>query len=54
MMGTTYFIVAAVAVILSLVFRKIGKTKASIVINVIAIVYIAAVLAVNSLVGSFL
>ena len=48
-MGATFFAVAAVAVIMSLVFRKKGKIKASIWINVIAFVYIALVLAVNSL-----
>ena len=49
MMGATFFAVAAVAVIMSLVFRKKGKIKARIWINVIAFVYIALVLAVNSL-----
>ena len=53
-MGGIYFVVAAVAVILSLVFRKKGKIKASIWINVIALVYIATVLAVNSLAGKIL
>ena len=53
-MGGIYFVVAAVAVILSLVFRKKGKLKASIWINVIALVYIATVLAVNSLAGKIL
>ena len=53
-MGAIYFLVAAVAVILSLVFRKKGKIKASIWINVIALVYIATVLAVNSLAGKIL
>ena len=53
-MGATYFIFAAAAVVLSLVFRKIGKTKTSIWINIIAFVYIIAVLTVNSLAGSFL
>ena len=53
-MGGIYFIIAAVATILSLVFRKKGKLKASIWINVIALVYIAAVLAVNSLAGKIL
>jgi sulfite exporter TauE/SafE len=48
MMSGTYFLVAGAAVILSLVFRKSGKTKASIWINVIAFLYIAAVLAINS------
>ena len=53
-MGGIYFVVAAVAAILSLVFRKKGKLKASIWINVIALVYIATVLAVNSLAGKIL
>ena len=53
-MGGIYFVVAAVAAILSLIFRKKGKLKASIWINVIALVYIAAVLAVNSLAGKIL
>ena len=53
-MGGIYFIVAAVAVILSLVFRKKGKLKASIWINVIALAYILTVLAVNSLAGKIL
>ena len=48
MMSGAYFLVAGAAVILSLVFRKSGKTKASILVNVIAFLYIAAVLAINS------
>ena len=48
MMSGTYFLVAGAAVILSLVFRKSGKTKASIWVNVIAFLYIAAVFAINS------
>ena len=48
MMSGTCFLVAGAAVILSLVFRKSGKTKASIWVNVIAFLYIAAVLAINS------
>ena len=53
-MGGIYFVVAAVAVILSLVFRIKGKLKTSIWINVIALAYIATVLAVNSLAGKIL
>ena len=53
-MGGIYFVVAAVAAILSLVFRKKGKVKASIWINVIALVYIVAVLGINSLAGKIL
>lgn len=48
MMSGAYFLVAGAAVILSLAFRKSGKTKASIWVNVIAFLYIAAVLAINS------
>ena len=54
MMGGIYFIIAIAAVVLSFVFRKTGKIKASIWVNVIAFVYIAAVLAVNSLAGKVL
>ena len=54
MMGSIYFIVAIAAVILSFVFRKIGKAKASIWTNVIAFMYIAVVLAVNCLAGEIL
>ena len=54
MMGGTYFVVAAAATSLSLVFRKKGRVKASIWVNVIALVYIVAVLAVNSLAGKIL
>ena len=53
-MGGTYFIVAAVSVILSLVFRKKGILKISIWINVIALAYIVTVLVVNSLAGKLL
>ena len=54
MMGGIYFIVAIAAVILSFIFRKIGKAKASIWTNVIAFMYIAVVLAVNCLAGEIL
>ena len=49
MMGSIYFIVAIAAVILSFVFRKIGKAKASIWTNVIAFMYIAVLLTINYL-----
>ena len=52
-MGSTYFIIAIAAVILSFIFRKTGKTKASIWVNVIALVYIAVVLAINSFAGKY-
>ena len=54
MMGGTYFIVAIVAVIASFILRIIGKLKASIWTNVIALLYIVVVLVVNSLVGAML
>ena len=53
-MGGIYFLVAAAAVILSFVFRKMGKNKASIWINVIAFAYIVVVLGVNSFAGKIL
>ena len=53
-MAGIYCIVAVVAVILSFVFRKIGKVKASIWTNVIALLYIAVVFAVNCLAGKVL
>ena len=49
-----FFIIAIVAIILSLVFRKKGKVKASIWVNIIALLYIVVVLAVNFLVGELL
>ena len=49
-----YFIVAIVAVIGSIIFRKIRKIKVSIWINVIAFIYIVVVLTVNFLVGELL
>ncbi len=54
LMAGTYFVVAFVATILSLVFRKKGKIKGSIWINIIALVYIASVLLVNSIAGKIL
>ena len=54
MMGGVYFVVAAAAVILSFVFRKRGKIKASIWTNVIAFAYIAVVLTVNYFAGKIL
>ena len=53
-LGGFYFIVAIAAVILSFIFRKIGKIKASIWTNVIAFSYMVVVLAVNSLAGKIL
>ena len=53
-MGGIYFIVAAIAVIASLVLRKMRKTKASIWVNIIAFAYIVVVLGVNTLAGKFL
>ena len=54
MMAGIYFIVAIVSVILSFIFRKTGKIKASIWTNVIALFYIVVVLAVNYLAGEIL
>ena len=54
MLGQFYFIVAVVAVILSFVFRKMGKIKESIWTNVIAVAYIVVVLTVNHLAGKIL
>lgn len=54
LLGGVYFIVAIAAVILSFVFRKKGKVKASIWTNVIAFVYFAVVMAVNELAGKIL
>ena len=54
MLGQVYFIVAVAAVILSFVFRKMGKIKASIWTNVIAFAYIVVVLTVNYLAGKIL
>ena len=54
MLGGIYYIVAFAAVILSFVFRKKGKIKASIWTNVIAFAYIAVVLTVNYLSGHIL
>ena len=53
-MSGIYFIIAAASAIMSLVFRKTGKTRASIWANVIALLYIAVVLAVNYLAGKLL
>ena len=54
MLGGIYFIIAIAAVILSFIFRKTGKIKASIWTNVIAFAYIAVVLTVNYLAGKIL
>ena len=53
-MAGVFFIVAIVAVIMSFILRKIGKIKASIWINVIALLYIVAVFGVNYLAGEFM
>ena len=54
MMGATFFAVAAVAVIMSLIFRKKGRIKASIWANIVAFAYITVVLIVNSLADKML
>ena len=53
-MSGAFFVVAAAAVILSFVFRKIGKVKASIWANVIALLYIIVVFGVNTLAAELL
>ena len=53
-MAGTYFVVAIVAVIGSFILRKKGKIKASIWMNVIALMYIVVVLTVNHLVSELL
>ena len=54
MLGGIYFIVAIAAVILSFVLRKINKARASIWVNVIALLYIVLMFAINSLAGAIL
>ena len=49
-----YFVVAIIAAIATFVLRKIGKTKASIWINIIAFAYIAIILFFNYLAGGLL
>ena len=53
-LGGYYWIAAAAAAIGSFVFRKIGKPKASIWINVIAFAYMAVLLGANSIAGKLL
>ena len=53
-MAEFYFIVAAIAAIASLILRKKGKTKSSILVNVIALDYIIIILTLNSLAGKIL
>ena len=53
-MAGIYVIVAVAALIGALILRKKGKIKASILINVIAIVYIVVVMLVNWFAGTFL
>ena len=50
-MAGIYYIVAIAAVILSFVFRKKGKVKASIWVNIIALLYIVVVLGLNTIAG---
>ena len=46
-MASIYFIIAAVAIILSFVLRIKDKNKASICTNIIALLYIVVILALN-------
>ena len=50
-MAGIYYIVAIAAVILSFVFRKKGKVKASIWVNIISLLYIVVVLGLNTIAG---
>ena len=54
MLAGVYFIVAIIATVLTFIFRKVGKTKASILTNVIALAYGVAILLLNYLVGVLL
>ena len=54
MMAGYYHVVAVAAAVSSLILRKKEKTKLSILVNIIALVDIAVVLTVNSLVGEIL
>lgn len=53
-MGSIYFVIAIVAVIVSLILRKYGKIKASIWVNAISLMYIVIVLFTNYLAGILL
>ena len=53
-MGSIYFVIAIAAVIVSLILRKYGKTKASIWVNAISLAYIVIVLFANHLAGLLL
>lgn len=53
-LGGYYWVAAIAAAVGSFVLRKIGKTKASIWVNVIALVYFVAVMGVNYLAAEFL
>ena len=53
-LGGYYWIAAAAAAIGSFIFRKIGKPKARIWINVIAFAYMAVLLGANSIAGKLL
>ena len=50
-MASVFFVIAGAAVILSLIFRKMGKLKASIWVNIIAVLYIVIVLFANNLIS---
>ena len=53
-MGSYFFVVAAVAVIMSFVLRKMAKVKASIWVNVVAFAYIVLALIFNNIAGKLL
>ena len=50
-MSEFYFVVAIGATITSFILRKKGKTMASIWVNITALLYIIAVLSINSFIG---
>lgn len=53
-MAAVFFIIALVAFVLSFVLRAVKKAKASTWTNIIALIYIIVVLAINTLVGGSL
>ena len=53
-MGGIYFVVAVAAVILSFIFRKIGKIKASIWIHIFALAYMLLAFVISYLSGEIL
>ena len=54
LMAGVYFIIAIVAIISSFVLRLLGKVKASVWVNIIALLYIVVILTINFLAGEIL